>query len=311
MLARSVAGMLLALVVLSAPARADAPFTIGSGGSPDIAVDPSGGAHIVYRQPNGADRYDVKYCRLPAGAKACQVSLTLGGPVDLDDPMVVLGGGAVYVVVPHYVSNTLDVFVSTDNGASFSGPVSFTDADPNNNRLAGTQSEDALFGPGQSLSITTWNPGQYYLNLPLPLTGGPVTAANFASLFAYNFSAGLSGETPILAAWAIMNNAPTQTATWSPANPGPLDDGANWSGPNVLGQGEDTALAGGPRGLYLMNFATRDQPYANVVQVRRFTGAGFGAPVSAATGESSNCGSCNDLFEDSSGGLYAVWRGAN
>src|SRR3954449_5929612 len=137
--ARSLAGAMIALVLLCADARAGTPFTVGTGAHPDLAMDASGLAHVVWRERVDANNYAIRYCQIPAGATACANAQTLGSPTGLDDPLVV-PGAPLYVVVPHYVSDTVDVFTSTNGGASFAGPVTLTQADPNN-RLAGTGSE--------------------------------------------------------------------------------------------------------------------------------------------------------------------------
>src|SRR3954464_12500392 len=174
--ARSLVGAMIALVLLCADARAGTPFTVGTGARPDLAMDTSGLAHVVWRERIDANNYATRYCQIPAGATACANAQTLGSPTGADDPLIVLGD-AVYVVVPHYVADTVDVFTSTNGGASFAGPVTLTQGDPNN-RLVGTGYEEAVFGPDQSISLTTWTPGQYFLNSPVPPVAGRATAAN-------------------------------------------------------------------------------------------------------------------------------------
>jgi hypothetical protein len=307
-LARSMAGAALALVLLCANAQAGTPFTIGTGAHPDLAMDAGGVAHVVWRERDAGGNYVSHYCQIPPGATACANAQTLGGPnPGLDDPLVVLGD-AVYVLVPHYVADTVDVFTSTNGGASFTGPVTLSEASPSN-KLVGTDYEDAVFGPGQSISLATWNPGQYFLNFPVPAAAGRVSAANFSTSFVYNFSVALNGATPITTAWSITSGAPTQFAFWTPSGPN-LNDAASWSGPTAVAQGEDVALAGGPNGVFAMSTGNGTQSFPSNWEVRRFTGSGFGAPALVATGETSGCGSCNDLYQDSKGGLYAAWRGA-
>src|SRR4051812_38305870 len=304
-LARALPGGAIALALLCPAAHAGTPFTLGNGAHPDVAMDASGVAHVVWRERLDASNYAIRYCQVAAGAQACGQTLTLGGPTGLDDPLVVIGD-AVYVVVPHYVSDTVDVF-SSANG--FASAVTLTEATPSN-RIVGTNSEDAIFGPGQSITLTTWNPGQYVLNFPVPATAGPVTAANFSTPFVYNFSAALDGTTPVAMAWEIPNGgAPSDFGFWTATGPN-LNDAASWSGPTTVGQGEEAALAGGRSGLFAMTTGNGAQTFPDTWEVRKFNGSGFGAPVVLATGERSNCQSCNDLFQDANGGLYAAWRAA-
>src|SRR4051812_22169133 len=275
--ARSLVGAMIALVLLCADAQAGTPFTVGTGAHPDLAIDPGGLAHVVWRERIDANSYATRYCQIPPGATACANAQTLGGPTGLDDPLVVLGD-AVYVIVPHYVSDTVDVFTSTNDGASFAGPVTLSEADPSN-RLAGTNTEDAVFGPGQSISLTTWNPGQYFLNFPVPAVAGRATAANFSTPYVYNFAVALNGASPVAAAWQIPSGgAPSDFAFWTPSGPN-LNDAASWSGPTSVPQGQEVALAGGPGGVFAMSSANGSQAFPNVWEVRRFTGAGFAAPA--------------------------------
>ena len=70
--------LLLALtfaLLIAAPAGAQAPIDLGPGQSPTLIVDAAGTAHIVFVTAEG----DV-YCRLPRGARACDVRTVLGPP---------------------------------------------------------------------------------------------------------------------------------------------------------------------------------------------------------------------------------------
>jgi hypothetical protein len=70
--------LLLALtfaLLIAAPAGAQAPIDLGPGQSPTLIVDASGTAHIVFVTAEG----DV-YCRMPRGARACDVRTVLGPP---------------------------------------------------------------------------------------------------------------------------------------------------------------------------------------------------------------------------------------
>lgn len=59
---------------------------------PDIAVDDSGTAHVAWNVSAGIPADDLlAYCRVPRGAKACDVSHTISLPrTDFDGPQVVL-----------------------------------------------------------------------------------------------------------------------------------------------------------------------------------------------------------------------------
>src|SRR4051794_26186255 len=110
-LARSLVGATIALALLCPAAQAGTPFTLGNGAHPDIAMDAGGLAHVVWRERLDASNYAIRYCQVVPGSQSCGQTQTIGGPTGLDDPLVVLGD-AVYIVVPHYVSDTVDVFSS-------------------------------------------------------------------------------------------------------------------------------------------------------------------------------------------------------
>ena len=66
----ALAGLGLLLAAPAAPAAT--PFTVGSGNHPDIAVDPSGSAHVVWDEHDGGATGDtIGYCQVPKGGNAC------------------------------------------------------------------------------------------------------------------------------------------------------------------------------------------------------------------------------------------------
>src|SRR4051812_38958163 len=94
--------------MLSFPSHAlAAPFAIGSGSLPGIAVDGAGTAFIAY---NGTETGSPPhFCRLPRGASACDVALTLPIAANTDSlsrPVVSLAGGRVTIVVHRYGPQT-------------------------------------------------------------------------------------------------------------------------------------------------------------------------------------------------------------
>lgn len=113
-----------AAVALTAPAAAEAgtPFTIGSGDSPSIYVQPDNGtAHVVW---TNADSDTLIYCRVPRGATACAKQVTLpappGGPTGYPDNPFILPSPAqpttLVVSMPIYATDKTFTWSSADNG---------------------------------------------------------------------------------------------------------------------------------------------------------------------------------------------------
>src|SRR3954463_13979773 len=92
--ARRIAAVLVpaaALLVLCvSPANAGVAFTLGSGTTPDVAVDAAGTAHAVWdRAPSS-----IVYCQVPRGATRCA-----GTPVSITAPLSAVDGSA-HVFLP-------------------------------------------------------------------------------------------------------------------------------------------------------------------------------------------------------------------
>jgi hypothetical protein len=117
------AGLTIALALVAAPpAWAATVVDLGAGDTPSVTVDPAGTAHIVFNSPGGET-----YCRLPRGAKACDVETPLpldgrtGGPLILrraaDGVLVIVQAAATET------SQSTWVRYSGDGGQTWQGPV--------------------------------------------------------------------------------------------------------------------------------------------------------------------------------------------
>jgi hypothetical protein len=126
---------------------------------PDIAVDDSGTAHVAWNVSAGIPADDLLvYCRVPRGAKACDVSHTISLPgTDFDGPQVVLTrSGAVVLTSGRCCFPAAPVFAVTsgDDGQSFGPPVTIAD------EFAGGSDWEAVLGPGDfSLALSGGNSG--------------------------------------------------------------------------------------------------------------------------------------------------------
>ena len=127
--------LVAALLALVAPASAAAaPFELGAGRDASAVMDAAGTAHIVFDSSPNVATSIATYCRLPRGARACDVRTEM--PLDLsDDPRIFrrASDGALIVLQvdgrdydsdpANFVSGGAWIRVSTDGGATFSAPA--------------------------------------------------------------------------------------------------------------------------------------------------------------------------------------------
>jgi hypothetical protein len=146
-----VLAMMAAMLGAAGTAHA-ATFSVGLGVRPTVVADPDGTAHVAFAESNSAEDAGaqiVRYCRIPAGASACDrtqkfvigPSVSVGAAI-VRDP----GTGALHIAInefdgPGGVQDGLHVRTSTDGGQTWQA-----------DRLIGTGLDlglgDAVFGPG-------------------------------------------------------------------------------------------------------------------------------------------------------------------
>jgi hypothetical protein len=143
------AGWALALV-LALPGSASAQSTaidLGPGTLPSVAIDDLDYAHVAWNGPEGSNA-SLHYCRLPPGASACDINLTVPTQVEsLTRPFVFARSGVQILSYRYgFASGAFDrdlLYTATDGGRSFSGPVA----------VGSVPLEDAKYGPGTDLSV--------------------------------------------------------------------------------------------------------------------------------------------------------------
>lgn len=169
-------------------AQAATPFTAGSGGDPDVAVDEDGVGHVVWMQPGS--NATVGYCRVPAGESACDRthSLSFQGTTSAQPA----GRALVFAPAPNKVvvvsactqcpSGAIlegtNRWVSTDGGATFSASVKIGEDFESGG--AGTWLEDAdmfVAVTGRLVKATKLLPGPvlYPSGAGLPFITDPST----------------------------------------------------------------------------------------------------------------------------------------
>jgi hypothetical protein len=126
----------LTLTVGVSPAVAATPFTVGQGERVEVIVGADGRGHVVWNIPSRAGApAKIGYCRLPAGASACDITRELDFPaapsgvarsveVTLFAPTAsrIVVVGACFVCADATANDKVVRWTSTDGGATFPAP---------------------------------------------------------------------------------------------------------------------------------------------------------------------------------------------
>jgi hypothetical protein len=139
-----------ACLAFAPAAGAATPFTIGNGNFPDVSVDSSGTAHIVWEQHDGGASGDnIGYCQVPKGNTACAP----GRQTSLDSVAEGIGRSSYVfaptperiVIVSHRccTPDATIAYVSSNAGSSFAEGVTIGDLDAEDGVLGG---DDAFYG---------------------------------------------------------------------------------------------------------------------------------------------------------------------
>ena len=263
-------GVIGVLALVAAPSAGAAPFPIGQGHSPGVAVDGSGTAYISWVGPEAADPSSLQYCRLPRGAQACDVRGTIAtGGTSLSRPFVQVEGSVVRVLSFRYGFTTSPfaqdlLFTSTDGGATFGPGVS----------VGVTAFHEAVPGPGAGISLVTHavTQGEIFQRVPTDgsSAGGQVAVLSTTHPY-YGAIALIDGATPLVVYADGSSNAQARRYTGT----GDVNDAANWTPPRDIGHADWARLAGGPNGTFLLA-----ESADNTLGVRLYDGdLSFGAPV--------------------------------
>lgn len=312
-----------AALLIAAPAAAGAatPFTAGTGVNPRIAVSPNGTGHVVWGIPrDGVNPARVGYCRIPAGASACDRTETINYPVSLGD--VAESGG--HVTVHAFSDTTIEIYGACYECGSGGGAV---------DRIQGWQSVNGgtSFGavPELGTTPTTTGIGQDGIRLPgggpfvTPASGDEIIARPGSSASVQPVSGFLFVYSPSIVrvpglnklVYAVSNLAVVKTAVYN----GPSLTAAaimtqgSWTTdrllPSAEAENDETDLNAGPSGVWLtyLNKVTLDPHFA----IRRFdTGTDtFGAPryLESAGAIDTDVGYPSSS-QDASGRVHGVWR---
>jgi hypothetical protein len=301
-----------AMLGLAAPAAANDLFTLDpqATSAGHLAEDASGNAYVTWtRKASGGLPDSPMFCKIPPGGRCtAPIALPIPGAVDASDGVAgvfpVLGpGSTVYVVAPRYVKNDVVIWTSTNSGQSFdagtlnAGGYS-NKSEPTNVLLSGSTLLIGAFNPGLGFSTT-------------PAAGGAGANFEFASPGSGGVatsSLGLDGSgNPVEAYWNLSD--PYQMFFYRYKGSGTITTEANWEGPTAIGNGYETKLAGGASGLFLVSQDYSGGAYPSALDVRRYQGTGFGAPLTLANNSSIDLFAGGAIAQSPSGLVGVAWPG--
>lgn len=269
-------------------------LVLGAGSRPGLEVDAAGTGYVAWVGPENTAT-SLQFCRLPRGASTCASRHAIAVPASTTSghrPFVSVSGSTVRVLQYRYPfsgSNLAGVykFTSTDNGVTFAPGV-----------MVGTVPfEEGTVGPGSTFSGVPVNGEMAFQNVALD-SGATHDKAVLSATHQNHASVGLLDTGTPLAVFTQNDVAQWRRYDGS----GSLNNIANWSATADVGVATYPKLAGGPNGLFL--FAGNGNSGLNM---RRFTGSGFGAPVSIGPGLSPY----KHLTQDAGGRLHAVFQRDN
>jgi hypothetical protein len=301
-----------AVLVPAASALGATPVVVGQapmGGTPDIAVDEAGRGHFAWEDSSPTPEV-VRYCQLPRGGAACENAEEFGGPTGTVT-------GRAHVFLP--AAGQVNVFYQRCCGEpgegtyltqSMDGGLNFAAADLIGDPGIGVNADEAVYGPGNSVSL-----------LAEVITAG-TTVQNSDFSGENGAQADLSDTSSGEGAIALQADGRPVVVYQKQTNPNwqfvwrryqgavidevQLNNPANWSAEGTIAServnaADGPALASGPNGLFL--FWKQNLPDQGWVQ--KWTGSGWTAPVQITDGRPFND---LDLHQDSAGRLHAVWN---
>ena len=292
--------LLIAVVLLSAAAAAPAgaadKVLIGRGSDPGVAVDARGTAHVAYNAPMTDPQVGepLMYCAWPRGARTCAPrALLADGAAPARQPALVRAGPAAGQVTIVSGRKGLVALSSADGGASFGPPSVFGE---------GPFFEGA-FGPsGADLALAERSNFRFRrLAGPAETTGGASLNPGYPSSSRIAYT---KDGRPVF----VSGGARPGIAVSSWSGQGDVQDPATWRGPVRIASSNDFALAGGPRGVWLL-YADFGRGLENRMIARSFDGRrAFGRAHRIPAGRLGlpfTVGAA--LAQDPKGRLVAVW----
>lgn len=277
-----------------------------------VVQDGAGTAYVAWtRKAASAETPEMpEFCKIPEGGKCTSViTLPIPAPAKGTDTAAgafpVLGGGSkVYVVVPRYVDDDVLIYTSEDGGASFSAAQVVEKAysnrsNPTNVLLSGSELLVGAYNPGIGFSaLGTAGSGFGDFQLEEPGPGGVVSESLALD----------SGGNPVQAYYNL--SSPQYTVDFVHyLGSGSKTVEANWSKAATVTNGDGARLAGGASGLFLLSedYSSGSEPYPSEINVRKYTGSSFGAPVNLYNDAHAELFDAGAIAQSPAGHVAVVW----
>lgn len=308
-----------AAAAMPSPAGATNSFTLdtnpASGAFAAVAVDSTGSGYFGWERNGGSSPNVTMFCKVPRGGTCTNaIALPTGpaisdGATAVDGAFPVLGGAStVYVVGQRFIQQDVVVWTSTDGGSTFGPPAEFPSG-----VSAGSDQSDVLAAPAGGFYISSDNPGLAFTSVPASAGPAPVTdltpggsaGDSTLGLAGGGMAGNLTGN-PVEA--FHMGGSPQTINFRSYSGTGNLNDQASWTATAQVTSGMQPSLAGGPSGLFLASEDLDSFGHYSQVNVRKYTGSGFGQPIMTLQTDSAydNGGR---IFQTPGGRVLVAWVG--
>ncbi len=298
---------MLGLALWASPALANNRFVLDphATSTGNLAEDAAGNAYVGWM-----DEGVAKFCKIPPGGTCTSpISLPLHGSHAPTQLHPVLGSGStVYLVGPSYDGNDVEIWTSTNGGASFGAPVESSGGspsvtEPNSVILSGS---DFLIGGSHS--------NAWFGETPISgATGSDFDFSSSSGPYSLQESLGLAAPgDPVEAWWEWEGPNPIKFSRYKGS--GSLTSSADWSTPAPVTDGEVPRLSEGTSGLFLLS---DDYPLgsssAELVDLRKYsnTAFDFGPPLILSTGAAYDTQTGGTVAQSPSGLVAVAWPQAS
>jgi hypothetical protein len=298
------------LAAWSSQAAANNLFTLDSQPATpgNVIEDSAGTAYVGWTHKPATPMF----CKIPVGG-------TCTDPISLPMPGVpgeyvasgvfpVFGSlsGTVYAVAPCGTgpigADAVIIWTSTNGGQSFNSGTINKGGDPD---MDGP-SNVLLSGPDLLISNS-------HVGLGIgttPAAGGPGSHLDFSSPSLYTNASSLGFASPgnPVEVYGTLGS-PNTLNFYRYKGSGSLLSETDWEGPDSLPNGEDPRLAGGTSGLFLSSLDYGPGGEPNLLDIRKFSGTNFGAPLTLASGHTFSENEGGTIAQSLNGELAVAWPG--
>jgi hypothetical protein len=267
----------------------------------NLIEDPAGNAYVGWM--DSANGGTAMFCKIPAGGTCTHPqTLPIPGPGNVPDAVLpVFGSGStVYAVGPGYIDHSVVIWTSTNGGESFGAGTVDTSGYPSMGQ------PNTVLLSGSNFLIGASHVGAGIGETPTDGLGGSSLTFKDPSLYSLDATLGLAGPgDPVEAYWEFVNSSPIQFYRYKGS--GSLTSETDWAGPELVTAGEDPRLTGGAGGLFLLSADIAGSGEPEAVDVRKYAGTTFGAPVTLFSGPSFGAQDGGAIAESPAGQIAVAW----